>query len=107
MIACYPHDDDATLYLFHTLAKKYGSDHIDKYLANGPNWVQGHLSVSRSVAAGTIVVTLEATTSTILNLKRLASRSSSFSRRWIRFRSTTPPPAFSRTRRTPTSRSFT
>ena len=24
MIACYPHDDDATLYLFHTLAKKYG-----------------------------------------------------------------------------------
>lgn len=34
MIACYPHDDDATLYLFHTLAKKYGSDYIDKYLAN-------------------------------------------------------------------------
>src|SRR5262244_2473024 len=31
MIACYPHDDDATLYLFHTLAKKYGSDYIDKY----------------------------------------------------------------------------
>jgi Bacterial extracellular solute-binding protein len=29
MIACYPHDDDATLYLFHTLAKKYGSDYID------------------------------------------------------------------------------
>ena len=24
MIACYPHDDDATLYLFHTLAQKYG-----------------------------------------------------------------------------------
>src|SRR5262249_16214487 len=60
MIACYPHDDDATLYLFHTLAKKYGSDYIDKYLANGPNWVQGHLSVSRSVAAGTNVVTLDA-----------------------------------------------
>ena len=70
MIACYPHDDDATLYLFHTLAKKYGSDHIDKYLANGPNWVQGHLSVSRSVAVGTNVVTLDATTSTILNLKK-------------------------------------
>ena len=47
MIACYPHDDDATLYLFHTLAKKYGSEYIDRYLANQPNWVQGHLSVSR------------------------------------------------------------
>jgi ABC-type Fe3+ transport system substrate-binding protein len=70
MIACYPHDDDATLYLFHTLARKYGSDFIDKYLANEPNWVQGHLSVSRSVAAGTNLVTLDATTSTILNLKK-------------------------------------
>ena len=70
MIACYPHDDDATLYLFHTLAQKHGSDYIDKYLANQPNWVQGHLGVSRSVAAGTNLVTLDATTSTVLNLKK-------------------------------------
>jgi ABC-type Fe3+ transport system substrate-binding protein len=70
MIACYPHDDDATLYLFHTIAQKYGSDYIDKYLANEPNWVQGHLSVSRAVAAGTNLVTLDATTSTVLNLKK-------------------------------------
>ena len=39
MIACYPHDDDATLYLFHTIAQKYGTDYIDKYLANEPNSV--------------------------------------------------------------------
>ena len=45
-------------------------DYIDKYLANQPNWVQGHLSVSRSVAAGSNLVTLDATTSTILNLKK-------------------------------------
>ena len=70
MIACYPHDDDATLYLFHTIAKTYGWDYVEKYLANQPNWVQGHLSVSRSVAAGTDLVTLDATTSTILNLKK-------------------------------------
>lgn len=70
MIACYPHDDDATLYLFHTLAQRHGSDFIDKYLAHEPNWVQGHLSVSRSVAAGTNVVTLDATTSTVLGLKK-------------------------------------
>ncbi len=70
MIACYPHDDDATLYLFHTIAQKYGWDTIEKYMANQPNWVQGHLSVSRSVAAGTDLVTLDATTSTILNLKK-------------------------------------
>jgi hypothetical protein len=44
LIACYPHDDDATLYLFHTIAKKYGADYIDKYVANQPNWVQGQQS---------------------------------------------------------------
>jgi ABC-type Fe3+ transport system substrate-binding protein len=70
MIACYPHDDDATLYLFHIIAKKYGWDYVEKYLANQPNWVQGHLGVSRSIAAGTNLVTLDATTSTILNLKK-------------------------------------
>jgi ABC-type Fe3+ transport system substrate-binding protein len=70
MIACYPFDDDATLYLFHIIAQKYGSDYIDKYLANEPNWVQGHLSVSRAVAAGTNLATLDATTSTVLNLKK-------------------------------------
>jgi ABC-type Fe3+ transport system substrate-binding protein len=70
MIACYPHDDDATLYLFHTIMQKYGADYIDKYVANQPNWVQGHLGVSRSVASGKDLVTPDATTSTILNLKK-------------------------------------
>jgi ABC-type Fe3+ transport system substrate-binding protein len=70
MIACYPHDDDATLYLFHTILKKYGPDYLDKYIANQPNWVQGHLSVSRAVAGGSNLITLDATTSTILNLKK-------------------------------------
>ena len=70
LIACYPHDDDATLYLFHTIAGKYGADYIDKYIANQPNWVQGHLGVSRAVAAGSNLVTLDATTSTVLNLKK-------------------------------------
>jgi ABC-type Fe3+ transport system substrate-binding protein len=70
LIACYPHDDDATLYLFHTIAQKYGADYIGKYVANQPNWVQGHLGVSRSVAGGTDLVTPDATTSTVLNLKK-------------------------------------
>jgi ABC-type Fe3+ transport system substrate-binding protein len=70
IIACYPHDDDATLYLFHTIVRKYGWDYVDKYMASQPNFVQGHLGVSRSVAAGGNLVTLDATTSTILNLKK-------------------------------------
>ncbi len=63
LITCYPADDDATLYLFHTIVEKYGWEFMDKYMANKPNFVQGHLNVSRSVGAGTNVVTLDATSS--------------------------------------------
>ena len=53
LITCYPSDDDATLYLFYTIVQKYGWDYVDKYMANEPNFVQGHLNVARSVGAGT------------------------------------------------------
>jgi ABC-type Fe3+ transport system substrate-binding protein len=69
LITCYPADDDATLYLFHTIVQKYGWEYMDRYMANKPNFVQGHLGVARSVAAGTSVVTLDAT-STVDGLKR-------------------------------------
>lgn len=70
LISCYPFDDDATLYVFYTLARKYGDGFIDKYLANAPHWVQGHLDVARAVAAGQDVATLDASTSTVASLKR-------------------------------------
>jgi ABC-type Fe3+ transport system substrate-binding protein len=57
--------------------KPEGFDAIDKSFKDPDGafivWyvgMQGHLSVSRSVAAGTNIVTLDATTSTILNLKK-------------------------------------
>jgi len=70
LITVYPHDDDAALYLFHLLATKYGWSYIEKYMANEPNFVQGHLGVSRGVANGSNFVTFDATTSTVLNLKK-------------------------------------
>jgi len=69
MIACYPHDDDATLYLFHTIVQKYGWDYMDRYMANKPSFVQGHLGVARGVGAGTSIATFDAT-STVDGLKR-------------------------------------
>jgi ABC-type Fe3+ transport system substrate-binding protein len=63
LITCYPADDDATLYLFHTIVQKYGWEYMDKYMANKPNFVQGHLGVVRSVGAGTNLLTLDATSS--------------------------------------------
>jgi ABC-type Fe3+ transport system substrate-binding protein len=69
LIAVYPADDDAALYLFYTIVQKYGWSYMDKYMANKPNFVQGHLNVARSVAAGDNIATLDAT-STVWGLKR-------------------------------------
>jgi len=61
LITCYPADDDATLYLFHTIVQKYGWGYMGQYMANKPNFVQGHLSVARSVGDGTNVATFDGT----------------------------------------------
>jgi ABC-type Fe3+ transport system substrate-binding protein len=69
IITCYPADDDATLYLFHTIVQKYGWEYMDKYMANKPNFVQGHLGVARSVGDGKDIATLDAT-STAAGVKK-------------------------------------
>jgi ABC-type Fe3+ transport system substrate-binding protein len=70
LITTYPHDDDASLYLFHLIVKKYGWGWMDRYMANKPNFVQGHLSVARSIAGGKMAATLDATITSIGALKR-------------------------------------
>jgi ABC-type Fe3+ transport system substrate-binding protein len=70
LITVYPSDDDAALYLFNTIVEKYGWDYMDKYMANKPNFIQGHLLVSRSVASGESLATFDATISTAGGLKR-------------------------------------
>ncbi len=61
LISVYPADDDAALYLFHIIVQKYGWSWMDRYMANKPNFIQGHLPVSRSVATGENAATLDAT----------------------------------------------
>lgn len=63
LISVYPHDDDAALYLFHLIVQKYGWGWMDQYMANKPNFIQGHLPVARSVAEGHNAATLDATSS--------------------------------------------
>jgi ABC-type Fe3+ transport system substrate-binding protein len=55
----YPADDDATLWLFHHVVRKYGWDWMDKYMLNKPNFIQGHLGQQRSVASGQNVVAID------------------------------------------------
>jgi ABC-type Fe3+ transport system substrate-binding protein len=59
LVAAYPQDDDATLYVFYGIVTKYGWSYMDKYMANQPNFIQGHLGVARSISAGDNLVTLD------------------------------------------------
>jgi ABC-type Fe3+ transport system substrate-binding protein len=52
IVTPYPADDDATLWLFHKVVLKYGWDWMDKYMANKPSFIQGHLGQQRSIASG-------------------------------------------------------
>jgi ABC-type Fe3+ transport system substrate-binding protein len=70
IITCYPADDDATLYAFYGIVQTYGWSYMDAFMANKPNFVQGHLGVARSIASGENHVTFDATTSTVGALKQ-------------------------------------
>jgi ABC-type Fe3+ transport system substrate-binding protein len=59
MISCYPHDDDITLYLFYTIVQRYGWDWMTQYIANGAQFIQGHLGVSRGLASGESMVSID------------------------------------------------
>jgi ABC-type Fe3+ transport system substrate-binding protein len=59
LITAYPNDDDATLFAFQTIIKKYGWKYMDDYMATEPKFIQGHLGVVRSVAAGESLATFD------------------------------------------------
>jgi ABC-type Fe3+ transport system substrate-binding protein len=70
IVTAYPADDDATLYAFDTIVAQYGWDYMTKYMAQRPNFIQGHLDVLRSVASGVNAVTFDSTSSTTGALKK-------------------------------------
>lgn len=71
LVSCYPQDDDATLYTFYSLVQKYGWKYFDRYMANEPNFIQGHLGVARSISAGDNFVTLDTIANISLSEKAL------------------------------------
>jgi ABC-type Fe3+ transport system substrate-binding protein len=52
LVTAYPSDDDATLYDFYTIVQKYGWGYMDKYMAQQPKFIQGHLGVARALGSG-------------------------------------------------------
>jgi ABC-type Fe3+ transport system substrate-binding protein len=71
VVSCYPADDDATLYAFYSLVQKYGWSYMDRYMANQPNFIQGHLGVVRSIASGENLVTFDTIAGISMDQKNL------------------------------------
>jgi ABC-type Fe3+ transport system substrate-binding protein len=71
VVSCYPADDDATLYVFYNIVQKYGWSYMDRYMANQPNFIQGHLGVARSIASGENLVTFDTIASISMDQKNL------------------------------------
>jgi len=59
LITAYPADDDATLFAFYTIVKKYGWGFMDDYMKQQPKFIQGHLGVVRSIGSGESAATFD------------------------------------------------
>jgi ABC-type Fe3+ transport system substrate-binding protein len=70
LISAYPADDDAALYTFYTVVRKYGWGYMDQYRTQMPKFTQGHLGVARSLASGESWATFDSTVSSTLTVHR-------------------------------------
>ena len=70
LISAYPADDDATLYDFYTIVRKYGWSYMDRYMAQQPKFIQGHLGVARSLGSGESLVSFDNTIGSTNTAKR-------------------------------------
>ena len=70
LVSAYPADDDATLYDFYTIVRAYGWRFMDRYMAQQPKFIQGHLGVARSLGSGESLVSFHNTLSSTNNVQR-------------------------------------
>src|ERR1700734_2863298 len=59
IVTAYPADDDVTLWVFYHIVQKYGWSYMDKYMAQKPSFIQGHLGEQRSIGAAQNLVTFD------------------------------------------------
>lgn len=70
VVTAYPADDDVTLWVFNHVVQKYGWSYMDKYMAQKPSFIQGHLGEQRSIGSGQNLVTFDSILEITEALKR-------------------------------------
>ena len=66
LITAYPSDDDAALYAFYTIVKKYGWRYMDRYMAQQPKFVRGHLGVARGIGSGEYLASFDSSMTAVV-----------------------------------------
>src|SRR6516165_2207260 len=66
LVTAYPADDDATLFAFTNIVRKYGWGYMDQYMKQRPKFIQGHLGVARSLGSGESFVSFDNTAGSTL-----------------------------------------
>jgi ABC-type Fe3+ transport system substrate-binding protein len=69
-VTAYPADDDVTLWVFNHIVQQYGWSYMDKYMAQKPTFIQGHLGEQRSIGSGQNLVTFDSILDITEGLKR-------------------------------------
>jgi ABC-type Fe3+ transport system substrate-binding protein len=70
VVTAYPADDDVTLWVFYHIVEKYGWGYMDKYMAQKPTFIQGHLGEQRSIGSGQNIATFDSILDITDGLKR-------------------------------------
>jgi ABC-type Fe3+ transport system substrate-binding protein len=70
VVTAYPADDDVTLWVFNHIVEKYGWGYMDKYMAQKPTFIQGHLGEQRSIGTGQNIATFDSILDITEGLKR-------------------------------------
>jgi ABC-type Fe3+ transport system substrate-binding protein len=74
LITAYPSDDDAALYAFYTIVKKYGWRYMDGYMAQQPKFVRGHLGVARGIASGEYLASFDSSMTAVVAAQRAGGK---------------------------------
>jgi ABC-type Fe3+ transport system substrate-binding protein len=74
LITAYPSDDDAALYAFYTIVKKYGWKYMDGYMAQQPKFIRGHLGVARGVASGEYLASFDSSMTAVVAAQRAGGK---------------------------------
>ena len=74
LITAYPSDDDAALYAFYTIVKKYGWRYMDGYMSQQPKFVRGHLGVARGIASGENLASFDSSMTAVVAAQRAGGK---------------------------------